>query len=916
MQLKLYNDDGFEQWIEFMFTVGVVTVHDPLGPCTYGYVIYDDTDTGYPECPVYDWVGIAPAEGGIGTPLAISDSWVSGNEGDQVGANSLAVVDLPFPFQFYGIMYDQITVCSNGFIALGVTANAEFRNFRLPGAMGPNPMIAAFWDDLATHAGSGIYTWFDRNNHAFVIEWYNMRNGYNGTSPETFQIILYDQSVHPTSFGDGPIKIQYHTFNNVNAQSGNRHGNFSTIGIEDHTGQVGVEYTFNNQYPTAASPLGNQRAIYITNVPVYHQIAHVILGETYVTDSNGNSVCEPGETVELGIQLSNIGNTTANNIVATLSTENPHITIINGVSDYFPLAGEGVGVNRTPYIFSVSPTCPNGEIINFSLAIVSGDNLWTRQFSVRVDASLLEYHSFLIDDSGADFNGIIDLMESVKLVVNVKNNAAVEARNVVAVLSTSNPDVIIGEPILLKPGIPANNIMQFIFNLQFNGVSGTGSYVPFLFNATSGNGLPLSATIHVPYNMPELFSDFEQENGGFISETGWGWGTPSQVTPYSGQKVWATNLTGTYPHLVEYHLFTPQYTLQANSTLSFKHYYNTETGYDGCNVGISTNNGENWNVLTPVGGYTHTSISGLNGEPGFSGNSAAWVTASFNLNSYANQKVMLRFRFGSDGATTNIGWFVDDFQLTGVDRKTGYLHGIVIPTSDVSPTLGTVQANNLFATNPAADGSFKLHLPYGNFSALATLIHHQSSSTNGINITPAAPHRYTEFTLISLPKPTSIGFTVNNETGLMNLTWMEPYDPVLPVMAYRVYKKFDSGPFNFVQETTATNFSEIISLHGAYKYFVKVRYLNTEGTPSDTVAFAFPYTSNDENVQTPEFVTSLRGNYPNPFNPTTTISFDLAKAGKVKVSIYNIKGQMVKTLANDDFAVGRHSLVWDGKDNN
>ncbi|MDP2400654.1 MAG: gingipain R, partial [Actinomycetota bacterium] len=130
MQLKLYNDDGFEQWIEFMFTVGVVTVHDPLGPCTYGYVIYDDTDTGYPECPVYDWVGIAPAEGGIGTPLAISDSWVSGNEGDQVGANSLAVVDLPFPFQFYGIMYDQITVCSNGFIALGVTANAEFRNFR------------------------------------------------------------------------------------------------------------------------------------------------------------------------------------------------------------------------------------------------------------------------------------------------------------------------------------------------------------------------------------------------------------------------------------------------------------------------------------------------------------------------------------------------------------------------------------------------------------------------------------------------------------------------------------------------------------------------------------------------------------------------------------------------------------------
>ncbi|MDP3114242.1 MAG: C25 family cysteine peptidase [Candidatus Cloacimonadaceae bacterium] len=915
MRLKLYNALGFEQWVEFTLTVGVVTVNDPLGPDTYGYVIFDDTDASYSQRPIYDWVGIAPAEGGVGTPLAISDSYTSGNEGDQVGANALAVVTLPFPFQFYGRLYSQITVCSNGFIALGVTANAEFRNFRLPGAMGPNPMIAAFWDDLATHAGSGIYTWFDRNNHAFVIEWYNMRNGNNGTSPETFQIILYDQSTHSTSLGDGPIKIQYHTFNNVDAQSGSRHGNFSTIGIEDHTGQVGLEYSFNNQYPAGASPLGNQRAIYITNVPVYLQVAHVILGETYITDSNGNSVCEPGETVELGIQLNNAGNTLADNIVATLSTDNQFVTIINGVSDYYPLNADDYGVNRSPYRFSVSPLCPNGQIINFSLQVVSGEYLWTRQFSIRIDASVLEYHSFLIEDSIAEFNGVIDLMETVKLVVNVRNNAAVEARNVVAVLSTSNPDVVISAPILIKPGIQANNIMQFVFNLQFNGVSGTGNYVPFQFNATSGNGLPLSTTIHVPYNIPELFSNFEQENAGFISETGWAWGTPSQVAPYSGQKVWATNLSGTYPHLVEYHLFTPSYTLQAASTLSFKHYYNVESGYDGCNVSISINNGNTWTILTPVGGYTHTALSGLNGEPGYSGNSNAWMSASFNLNSYAGQRIRLRFRFGSDGAVSNIGWFLDDFMLTGVDRKTGYLHGIVIPTSDFSPTLATVSANNYLATNPAADGTFKLYLPFGNFSVTASLPHHQSSSTNNVNISPSVPHRYTEFTLISLPKPASIHFTVNNLTGLMNLSWMEPFDPVLPVMAYKVYKKFDSGPFTLLQETTSTYFSETISLHGTYKYFVTVRYINTEGTPSDTVSFAFPYVSNAEEAQTPGLVTNLRGNYPNPFNPSTTISFDLAKAGKVKLNIYNIKGQLVKALANDVFGVGRHRIIWDGKDN-
>jgi hypothetical protein len=54
--------------------------------------------------------------------------------------------------------------------------------------------------------------------------------------------------------------------------------------------------------------------------------------------------------------------------------------------------------------------------------------------------------------------------------------------------------------------------------------------------------------------------------------------------------------------------------------------------------------------------------------------------------------------------------------------------------------------------------------------------------------------------------------------------------------------------------------------------------------------------------------------YPNPFNPTTTISFELPSDGKVDVSIYNLKGQKVKTLQNDFLTAGNHSLLWDGKD--
>jgi len=61
-------------------------------------------------------------------------------------------------------------------------------------------------------------------------------------------------------------------------------------------------------------------------------------------------------------------------------------------------------------------------------------------------------------------------------------------------------------------------------------------------------------------------------------------------------------------------------------------------------------------------------------------------------------------------------------------------------------------------------------------------------------------------------------------------------------------------------------------------------------------------------------VSLLEGNYPNPFNPVTTISFALAEAGTVSLDIYNIRGQKVKTLLDETRTSGKHSVVWNGVD--
>jgi flagellar hook assembly protein FlgD len=74
--------------------------------------------------------------------------------------------------------------------------------------------------------------------------------------------------------------------------------------------------------------------------------------------------------------------------------------------------------------------------------------------------------------------------------------------------------------------------------------------------------------------------------------------------------------------------------------------------------------------------------------------------------------------------------------------------------------------------------------------------------------------------------------------------------------------------------------------------------------------------SDSQDITAPVLVTALKGNYPNPFNPTTTIRYSTKEAGPVALEIYNVKGQLVKKLVNEDKAPGEHTVIWNGTDLN
>jgi hypothetical protein len=65
-----------------------------------------------------------------------------------------------------------------------------------------------------------------------------------------------------------------------------------------------------------------------------------------------------------------------------------------------------------------------------------------------------------------------------------------------------------------------------------------------------------------------------------------------------------------------------------------------------------------------------------------------------------------------------------------------------------------------------------------------------------------------------------------------------------------------------------------------------------------------------------KFGISLLKNYPNPFNPVTTISFSLKHTGETKVEIFNHLGQFVETIHNGKLMAGNHSIKWNAGNNN
>jgi hypothetical protein len=325
----------------------------------------------------------------------------------------------------------------------------------------------------------------------------------------------------------------------------------------------------------------------------------------------------------------------------------------------------------------------------------------------------LELAAYTYDD--ADHDRRCEAGELVKLRLTVRN-AGDDATNVTAQLSTSDPYITVNSA---TAGFGAS----MAWNAQAVALTDLSITVspscpnPRKFalrvDLTADGGYVKTDTILLVAGTVTGFSDGAESGQGYWrhSRMTSGYADEWHMETYrahSGATSWKAGGTGAnaYEIAEDAALVTPPILLAPNATLSFWHWIDAEVdvtpgqAWDGGIVMISSSDGT-WQQLQPVGGYPYQIVdnfaSPFAAGTGCLSGTQGWTKVEFDLSAYSGI-VRLMFRFGTDGAVNEEGWYIDDVLVSAGACCTGPSRGNLDDSPDNLVTMGdlTVLIDHLF----------------------------------------------------------------------------------------------------------------------------------------------------------------------------------------------------------------------------
>ncbi|TKJ41221.1 hypothetical protein CEE37_06030 [candidate division LCP-89 bacterium B3_LCP] len=498
-------------------------------------------------------------------------------------------------------------------------------------------------------------------------------------------------------------------------------------------------------------------------------------------------------------------------------------------------------------------------------------------------------------------DGYLTPGESDEIVVTVFNRGWGTSEPIEFELTTSDPYITLSTATGTTPAIPrretADNAADPII-ADIDPTCPAGHQANFTLTINQ-SGYLRTEVITLTVGTPSVFfeDDMESGVGGWTHEIvtpgwtdQWHLSTANSHSPTHSWKFGDTGI-GSYANNADGALISPVINIGVSSELKFWSWIVAEasgaypdSAYDGGTVEIFY--GGTWEVL-PMDGYTHYIRATAGGgnpytgpfdpaTPVFSGNSGGWVEQTANLSLFTGD-IQLRFRFGSDNGGAETGWYVDDVLVTGF--PSGGVPQMVVEVDYVSGSPVPAGGGDLYY---AIWGENQGAVPL-DYDIWIDKIYESSDTTTLIlrEITNYQP-----------------GWQINRPDA-----WY-PVPAVWPGGNYdfRIYSGWH--PEYEVWHTDAFSWVKDGPVDLGFDFEAN---LPTAGFPN-------PFDEIIETTADLAIPTSFGvvGVYPNPFNPSTVLSYKLPDASIVNLSVYDISGRLVTELVNGWRDAGVHEVTFNG----
>lgn len=409
----------------------------------------------------------------------------------------------------------------------------------------------------------------------------------------------------------------------------------------------------------------------------------LVYNSSSINDATGNSngLLDYGETSKINVGIENQGDRPGLNVIATLSTDNPYITITDNQAPYGDIAIDSIVNVNDAFEISVANNIPDGQDVLFTLAATDvNDSTYTSNFTIKSHAPALMAGLILLTETSGNNNGRLDPGETVNIRITTINSGDYTANNVVGLLTCASPYITITSPSIdlgnIEPG-PFHTVFAN-YEVVVSPEATIGALADFTYTMTSEYHQGIK---NFSYPVGLIVEDWESNgfssfNWQFAGSSSW---SVTSEEAYEGQY---SSQSGTTPNNGTSELKL-DYNVMHNDSISFFVKVSSEQDYDFLKFYIN-------NAL--LGQWSGT---------------ADWQRVSFPINAGQTTFRWVYSKDVSDTGGEDAGW-IDYIVLPELLQTTAFA-GSDAATCGRDAYLLNGSANNFVTTawSTSGDGSFE-----------------------------------------------------------------------------------------------------------------------------------------------------------------------------------------------------------------